>query len=420
LTVVLKIEDIGKKYLINHKKNENYSTLRDLMASKALSFLNRLRFGKNKAKDMEDGLIEEFWANKNINLEISRGDKVGIIGRNGAGKSTLLKILSRITEPSTGKITINGTIASLLEVGTGFHPELTGRENIYLNGAIMGMSRKDIDKSFNEIVSFSEVEQFLDTPVKRYSSGMYVRLAFAVAAHIDTDILIVDEVLAVGDAKFQKKSLKKMNDISESGKTLLFVSHNMGAISQLCNKIVVLNNGEVSFVGDVQKGIEHYLGFSKNKEKFDISKYKTDKLIIKEVLLSHEDNREDNLFDIDENILIHVTYEVLEKIEAVRMDIILSRFGTDIFYSFITDDLEEDYLDLEVGVSSFCYKINKKFLKAGQYSAKISFGTSSEVLIYIKDINFDVEEITLNTHNKGYKQERSGCVIGQGEWLSDF
>ena len=420
MALMIKIENIGKKYLINHQKNENYETLRDLMASKAKSLLNKLNTRKNKKKDLEKGVIEEFWANKNINLEIHKGDKVGIIGRNGAGKSTLLKLLSRITEPSSGKITINGTIASLLEVGTGFHPELTGRENIYLNGAILGMSRKEIDKSFDEIVSFSEVENFLDTPVKRYSSGMYVRLAFAVAAHINTDILIVDEVLAVGDAKFQKKSLKKMNDISESGKTLLFVSHNMGAISQLCNKIVVLNNGEVSFIGEVQKGIEHYLGYSKNKQKFDVSKYKTDTLEIKEVLLTHKDKREDTLFDIDEDILVHVNYEVLKRIEAVRMDIIVSRFGADIFYSFITDDLEEDYIDLEVGLHSFCYKINRKFLKAGQYSAKISFGTSSEIIIYIKDINFDVEEITINTNNKGYKQDRSGSVIGQGEWLIDF
>jgi len=420
VTVVIKIENIGKKYLINHQKNENYKTLRELIVSKAKSLLNKISQPKNKKKDIEGGLIEEFWANKNINLEICKGDKVGIIGRNGAGKSTLLKLLSRITEPSTGKITINGTIASLLEVGTGFHPELTGRENIYLNGAILGMSRKEIDKNFDQIVSFAEVETFLDTPVKRFSSGMYVRLAFAVAAHINTDILIVDEVLAVGDAKFQKKSLKKMNDISKSGKTLLFVSHNMGAISQLCNKIVVLNNGEVSFIGDVQKGIEHYLGFSKSKERFDVSKYKTDTLEIKEVLLTHKDKREDTIFDIDEDILVHVNYEVLKRIEAVRMDIIVSRFSADIFYSFITDDLEEDYIDLEVGLHSFCYKINRKFLKAGQYSAKISFGTSSEIIIYIKDINFDVEEITLNTNNKGYKQDRSGCVIGQGEWLSDF
>src|SRR5580765_4539687 len=201
---------------------------------------------------------ETFWALKNIDLEIERGDVVGIIGRNGAGKSTLLKILSLITEPSVGRIELFGRIGSLLEVGTGFHPELTGRENIYLNGAILGMRRREISRQFDAIVAFADIEQFLDTPVKRYSSGMYVRLAFAVAAHLETEILIVDEVLAVGDAEFQKKCLGKMQDVSKGGRTVLFVSHNMGAVRNLCGRGVLLDKGNLSYDGVPDKAISAY------------------------------------------------------------------------------------------------------------------------------------------------------------------
>ncbi len=202
--------------------------------------------------------IEEFWALRNVSFEVCKGEVVGVIGRNGAGKSTLLKILSRITEPTSGRVTLRGRIASLLEVGTGFHPELTGRENVFLNGAILGMSRTEIKRKFDEIVEFAGVETFLDTPVKRYSSGMYVRLAFAVAAHLDPEILVVDEVLAVGDAEFQRKCLGKMQDVASHGRTVLFVSHNMGAIERLCTKAVYLSNGEVHFFGDVRGATAKY------------------------------------------------------------------------------------------------------------------------------------------------------------------
>ena len=211
--------------------------------------------------------MEDFWALKDVSFEIKAGDVVGIIGRNGAGKSTLLKILSRITEPTEGRITLNGRVASLLEVGTGFHPELTGRENIYLNGTILGMMRREITKKFDEIVAFAEVEKFLDTPVKRYSSGMYVRLAFAVAAHLEPEILIVDEVLAVGDAQFQKKCLGKMQDVSrQEGRTVLFVSHNMSAITSLCNRVILLNKGTVQFNGSPQEGIDLYMAKGAQRE----------------------------------------------------------------------------------------------------------------------------------------------------------
>ena len=250
--LVIKVENLGKKYIIGHQKQERYTALRDVIGNSVKSILKP----NNKTRDAK----EEFWALKDINFEIKQGDRVGIIGRNGAGKSTLLKVLSRITEPTTGQIKIRGRVASLLEVGTGFHPELTGRENIFLNGAILGMSRVEIKKKFDEIVAFAEVEKFLDTPVKRYSSGMYVRLAFAVAAHLEPEILIVDEVLAVGDAAFQKKCLGKMEDVGKKGRTVLFVSHNMSAIKTLCQKGIFLDRGQLAIQGAIDKVIDHYNG----------------------------------------------------------------------------------------------------------------------------------------------------------------
>lgn len=256
---VIRVENLGKKYLLRHQQGESsqYKALRDVLAdgTKAIGRrLNPLYKGSFYTPDQE-----EFWALKDVSFEIKQGDRVGIIGRNGAGKSTLLKILSRITEPTTGRISIKGRVASLLEVGTGFHPELTGRENIFLNGAVLGMGKAEIKRKFDEIVAFAEVEKFLDTPVKRYSSGMYVRLAFAVAAHLEPEILVVDEVLAVGDAKFQKKCLGKMKDISQEGRTVLFVSHQMSAVERLCSSGILLSRGQVKFLGSSKETISYYL-----------------------------------------------------------------------------------------------------------------------------------------------------------------
>jgi len=252
----IRIESLGKSYRINHADERNtYRTLsEDLVEMAKAPLRSWRRHGTN-------GRTEEFWALKNVDFEVQPGEVVGVIGRNGAGKSTLLKILSRITEPTEGKVRLRGRVGSLLEVGTGFHPELTGRENVYLNGSILGMSHKEIDRRFDEIVAFSEVERFLDTPVKRYSSGMYVRLAFAVAAHLEPEILIVDEVLAVGDAEFQKKCLGRMGNVAKEGRTVLFVSHNMTAITSLCNRAVLLDAGRVSSpTGSVSELVNQYLG----------------------------------------------------------------------------------------------------------------------------------------------------------------
>ncbi len=254
--IVIKAENLSKKYIIGHQREERYTTLRDSIVNGAKGLLKPFQRGQPQVVDPNS---EEFWALKDVSFEIKQGDRVGIIGRNGAGKSTLLKILSRITEPTEGRIKIKGRVASLLEVGTGFHPELTGRENIFLNGAILGMGREEIKKKFDEIVAFAEVEKFLDTPVKRYSSGMYVRLAFAVAAHLESEILIVDEVLAVGDMSFQEKCLGKMQNISSSGRTVLFVSHNIDSIRRLCSSGLYLQSGSVRDSGRIEDVTNTYL-----------------------------------------------------------------------------------------------------------------------------------------------------------------
>jgi len=259
--VVIRAENLGKKYLIGHQAagRERYTALRDVVGRQVKGLVSSTRDILTGRQFIVGDEVEEFWALKDVNFEIKRGEVVGIIGRNGAGKSTLLKILSRITEPTTGRVEIRGRVASLLEVGTGFHPELTGRENIYLNGAILGMTRAEIKNKFDEIVAFAEVERFLDTPVKRYSSGMYVRLAFAVAAHLEPEILVVDEVLAVGDAEFQNKCLGKMKEVAVHGRTVLFVSHNMAAISSLTRSAIVLKKGGLAFVGSTAEAIKNYV-----------------------------------------------------------------------------------------------------------------------------------------------------------------
>ena len=258
---IIEVANLGKSYLLGHQQagRARYVALRDIAGESAR------RLGRNAMRMLRGQQIvhgdqvEEFWALDDVSFNISSGDVVGIIGRNGAGKSTLLKILSRITEPTRGRLTLRGRIASLLEVGTGFHPELTGRENIFLNGAILGMGRNEIRAKFDEIVDFAEVESFLDTPVKRYSSGMYVRLAFAVAAHLEPEILVVDEVLAVGDIQFQKKCIGKMGKVGGAGRTVIFVSHQMGAISDLCTKCLYLKSGHLVMEGPTDQIIDEYL-----------------------------------------------------------------------------------------------------------------------------------------------------------------
>ncbi len=317
--IVIKAENLGKSYTIGHQAgNDRYVALRDVLMQNARTLWH-------KTKDLARGKpiiigdeMEEIWALKDLNFEIRRGEVVGVIGRNGAGKSTLLKVLSRITEPGAGRVTIKGRVASLLEVGTGFHPELTGRENIYLNGAILGMSRAEIKRKFDEIVAFAEVEKFLDTPVKRYSSGMYVRLAFAVAAHLEPEILLVDEVLSVGDAAFQKKSLGKMGEVAKEGRTVLFVSHNMGAVKKLCQLGIVLDKGCIKYQGNAKDAVSVYRtsiidseisdGFSIDRTKWKQSS----RVLLHDVKL--KTNTVDGVPRTGESLMVELMVEALERL----------------------------------------------------------------------------------------------------------
>ena len=259
--VVVSAENLSKRYLIGHRiaHRESYTALREIISREARNFTRKAVDLVRGRQIVQGDEVEELWALKDVSFEVKQGEVIGIIGRNGAGKSTLLKVLSRITEPTQGRVRVRGRVGSLLEVGTGFHPELTGRENIFLNGAILGMRRREIVRKFDEIVAFADVEKFIDTPVKRYSTGMYVRLAFAVAAHLDPEILVVDEVLSVGDAEFQKKCLGKLKTIGSSGRTVLYVSHNLASIEALCTRCVLLASGKVRGIGPANAMVNRYL-----------------------------------------------------------------------------------------------------------------------------------------------------------------
>jgi lipopolysaccharide transport system ATP-binding protein len=311
--IIIKAENLGKKYLIGHQTERGrYTALRDVLMQNARSLWNKTKDLAQGKPIIQGDTMEEVWALKDVSFEIKRGEAVGIIGRNGAGKSTLLKILSRITEPSTGRVTIKGRVASLLEVGTGFHPELSGRENIYLNGTILGMTRAEIKRKFDEIVAFAEVEKYLDTPVKRYSSGMYVRLAFAVAAHLEPEILVVDEVLAVGDAQFQKKCLGKMGDVSKEGRTILFVSHNMAAILSLCNRGILLNAGYIQTDDLVAKVTTAYMNAASDSgsERVweTIDEAPGDEIVRLKAVRAISDGKCKYNFNIDEDVFVEVEF----------------------------------------------------------------------------------------------------------------
>lgn len=323
----------------------------------------------------------EHWALKDVSFEIKQGEAVGIIGRNGAGKSTLLKILSRVTTPTTGQIKIRGRVASLLEVGTGFHPEMTGRENIFLNGAILGMTKAEIKKKFDEIVDFAGIEKYIDTPVKRYSSGMYVRLAFAVAAHLEPEILIVDEVLAVGDAEFQKKCLGKMNDVSKKeGRTVLFVSHNMDAVTRLCNKAFFLKMGKLVFEGETDKIVSSYLqsDFGINSEKRwdnNLEAPGNDFVKLREVRILNEENELTDSIDIRKTVYIEAIYEIFKDGQNYTHG--MNLFNETGIHVLSSHDLESKYLHKpsEKGVFSTKVSLPGNFLAEGAY--KISFAIMS-------------------------------------------
>ncbi len=335
--IAISVEGLSKSYLVGHNNMADpNATLRDQIVSNLQGLARKTRDMARGRQIVQGDTVEEFWALSDVSFEIPRGARVGILGRNGAGKSTLLKLLSRITQPTNGRIKINGRVASLLEVGTGFHPELTGRENIFLNGAILGMSRQEVQSKFDEIVAFAEVDRFIDTPVKRYSSGMYVRLAFAVAAHIEPEILIVDEVLAVGDVKFQQKCIGKMQEVSGQGRTILFVSHNIAAIKALCDRAVLLVAGAKLADGAVEPVVGEYLSQlgARDGAFRTLEAPKADVLGIR---LCDAQGRELQSIDTDTEIHFTIDYRVKET-GRVNMVLNLSKDGTFVFQSINNHD----------------------------------------------------------------------------------
>lgn len=370
---IISVEGLGKSYTIRHEGQTHYKSLREEIFKLPSRLLRR--GGQSR---------EEFWALKDVSFDIMPGDRVGIIGRNGAGKSTLLKLLSRITEPTTGRITLRGRVASLLEVGTGFHPELTGRENIYLNGAILGMSRAEVRRKFDEIVDFAGVEKFLDTPVKRYSSGMYVRLAFAVAAHLEPEILIVDEVLAVGDAEFQKKCLGKMEAVGKEGRTVLFVSHNMAAVQQLCSKGIYLRNGGIIYYGGIRMCVEKYC--TSNTMVGYIKEFCNENEFVKMKEMAFVDaNRNIINSEVSRNKVIYLSlkFELMKKPQGLTLGYALyDNHGNIIFWSYQTDRSEKDWPLLSIGENELFTQVPTSILNEGVYYAECIGGIHNKEWFY--------------------------------------
>jgi lipopolysaccharide transport system ATP-binding protein len=380
---VLEIENVSKKYVLN-QKNKSNDDLRDSIS----------RWSRNLFKKEKDNQKEEFWALRDINLEIKQGDRLGLIGANGAGKSTLLKVLSQITEPTTGRVKVKGRMASLLEVGTGFHPELTGRENIFLNGAILGMQKAEINRHFDAIVEFAGISKFLDTPVKRYSSGMYVRLGFAIAAHLEPEILVVDEVLAVGDADFQKKSIGKMRDVSKSGRTLIFVSHNLTAVQGLCNKGAYLKGGELIKTGHIDEVVNEYV---KNVSKFNLlQKWEkpelgpgNDFVRIKSISLIPTQNIEQTKFNTTTEFTVSIEYWNLMDTAELNVSIFLySMIGECVF------NLGDDAQHFKKGIVKSVCKIPGDFLNDGSYyiSVMIVKDRLAPVYFFEDALAFDIQD----------------------------
>jgi len=402
---VIKVENLSKKYNLGVK--EHSFSIQE-------TFLNFFR--KRKPK-------KEFWALKDINFEVKEGEVLGIIGANGSGKSTLLRILSQITPPTTGKISMHGRVASLLEVGTGFHPEFTGRENIYLNGAILGMTHKEIKSKFDEIVTFSGIDKFLDTPVKRYSSGMYVRLAFAVAAHLEPDILIVDEVLAVGDANFQKKCLGKMQDIAKGGRTILFVSHNMAIINKLCPKCVLLDKGQMVAYGNTNKVIARYLSkqYRRSEGIIELKDPKLRRNSLKKSVFKftqfsilNSKGKPSTRLTLHEPFSLIIKGLLIKSIDDLKVAFSIdSPMGFPLFNSFNIDSgLTTKY---DRGEISFLVKFDSNILLPGIYS--IGLGASGTgVADWIPEtLTINMEQVSSNGQN--INPDHGGVIVYPCKWF---
>ncbi len=412
---IISVEGLSKSYTISHQAGSNgraggYRRLSEELLSYPRQLFSRLTPNALRPSSTE----EEFWALKDVSFEVNEGEVVGIIGRNGAGKSTLLKILSRITEPTSGRVTLRGRVASLLEVGTGFHPELTGRENIFLNGAILGMSRAEIKRKFDEIVEFAGVAKFLDTPVKRYSSGMYVRLAFAVAAHLDPEILVVDEVLAVGDAEFQKKCLGKMTDVASSGRTILFVSHNMAAIQSLCETCLFLELGQLRSVGPSAQIIDQYLTRSRSALRHNWEKTDLNTLMEVALLQARIWNRPacDRESELDGSLPIEVSCQARfqNPLKSVAIEMfVYTLTGTLLFCSFT------EAREYTAGTHRVSFLIPAYIFNDGSHSISIRISRDYSVFVVNEDdiLQFEVKHKVLQL---GWSGSTPGIVRPDVKW----
>ncbi len=423
----IEVRGLSKSYTINHKNKASYNTIKDDFAN-----LVSRPFGGTKRESSE----EEFWALKDVNFEVPHGEIFGVVGQNGSGKSTLLKILSRIVQPTTGSVTLHGRVSSLLEVGTGFHPELTGRENIYFNGSMLGMSKKEISRKFNEIVEFSEVERFIDTPVKFYSSGMYVRLAFSVAAHLDPDILILDEVLAVGDASFQKKSLAKIISTMREGKTVLFVSHSMGSVRQLCKNGIYLDHGEVLFCGPVDELIENYSLDSDKQTVLHQSEklgqawvndggVDSDYFTPEEVFITDTSGERvvEPLFG-DKEYVINIRGIVKKVDEAFNVGYsVWDDENRNLLYmSLSTDGPKDSWPRLKTGPMVFSSKIPPRFLNSGLHKIKVIASLHAQSWIFDPDSSqIRIQLITREglSDSPYWKDQRGGFMAPVIEWSAE-
>ena len=423
--IAIKVEGLSKQYRIGGPQVA-YHTFRETIMKAVTSPFRKARYLLQGVHTGAAGLTETIWALKDVSVEVKKGEAVGIIGRNGAGKSTLLKILSRITEPTEGFADIHGRVGSLLEVGTGFHPELTGRENIYLDGAILGMNKAEIDRKFNEIVAFAEIEKFIDTPVKHYSSGMYVRLAFAVAAHLEPEILIVDEVLAVGDAAFQKKCLGKMEDVSKEGRTVLFVSHNMIAIQNLCGRVIWLNDGKVVQEGQPVQVVSNYLqsSFSTLSEQVwdDIDTAPgNDKVRLRRVSVRPANGSPSDPITMETPFLIEVEFWNLAPDVYLHVTLhILNEQGIVVFETGSADDPSWHGRPFPVAMFRSVCQIPSNLLNNGRYRARLLLVQNGSHVIYWHKEELGFELIDSGESRGAWYGKIQGVIRPKLSWRTEF
>lgn len=414
---VIQAEGLSKRYVIGHQIGARYATFREAIAE------SLKRAGQGALRVVRPSPVrpdprrEEVWALKDVSFEVKQGERLGVIGRNGAGKSTLLKILSRITDPTRGRVALRGRVASLLEVGTGFHPELTGRENVFLNGAILGMSKNEIKRKFDEIVAFSEVERFLDTPLKRYSSGMQVRLAFAVAAHLEPEILVVDEVLAVGDYAFQKKSLGKMREVAQGGRTVIFVSHDMGAINTFCEQAMLLHNGSIVTVGNASEVVARYLDgadrlYTPIRSVFrDYGEYR---LIAATV---RQNEVPTTVINSRQPFTIEIQYEILKVVPEARLSVFFrNQKGEAVFSTCDYDEPTEEALNRQTGRFISRVTIPPKLLKAGSIYGTVVFDVRFQRVVFAEPDLLSLEVFDPECPPYSETHDRPGIVAPILSW----